>query len=405
MDRIFTQLHLVKFAKRCLPLFLAATAALPSFGANIETRGMKFTTNATRKTATFTGLVNTTRPEWAEAVNIPATFTYSGVTYTVTAIGNTALARLDTKSVTIPSTVTSIGTSAFYGCTFTSIVIPEGVKTIGVQAFMESNLESIAIPSTVTSISNLAFANKTLTTVTFAPAKDGLTLGESVFSGCHRLQEAILPEGLTALGKNCFKDCGIRRLSIPSTIKNIPTSAFELCSQLTEVTFTPGVLTYIGTSAFANTGIRNLVLPEGLNSVGYRAFNNAVSLEQVTFPSTLTLIDEYCFEGCENLKEITLLSTVPPTLHENSFSESTYSGSIVTVPNGTLDTYRNADGWKLFKSFVVSGINDIKADENATALPDEIYTISGIRVTPSSSLPAGVYIIRRGTTVTKTVIL
>lgn len=163
MDRIFTKLHLEKIAKHSLPLMFAAAAAFNCNAAIVDHWGMNFETNTTRKTATFTGLVNRTRPQWAEAVNIPATFTDNGVTYTVTAIGQTALARLETKSVTIPSTVTEIGTSAFYLCTIKEITLPEGLKRIQKQAFMESNIESISIPSSVIYIGDMAFANKTLT--------------------------------------------------------------------------------------------------------------------------------------------------------------------------------------------------------------------------------------------------
>lgn len=59
MDRIFTQLHLAKIAKHSLPLLLAA-ATFNCNAAIVDHWGMNFETNTTRKTATFTGLVNET---------------------------------------------------------------------------------------------------------------------------------------------------------------------------------------------------------------------------------------------------------------------------------------------------------------------------------------------------------
>lgn len=418
MDRIFTKLHLEKIAKHSLPLMFAAAAAFNCNAAIVDHWGMNFETNTTRKTATFTGLVNRTRPQWAEAVNIPATFTDNGVTYTVTAIGQTALARLETKSVTIPSTVTEIGTSAFYLCTIKEITLPEGLKRIQKQAFMESNIESISIPSSVIYIGDMAFANKTLTSVTFAPCESSLSLGESVFESCHRLQEAILPEGLTKIGKKCFKDCGIRKLSIPSTLTSIPTDAFILCSQLTEVQFTPGALGLIGNSAFSNTAIENIELPEGLYSIGFRAFDCAYALETVKLPASVNTISERSFERCDNIREITILNPETPTVNENSFTEATFNNATLFVPDAAVETYRNADVWKLFKTIrplSSSGIHDIISDRPAedtlpnsssaaNALPEEIYTLSGMRVNHTATLPAGVYIVRRGTTATKTVI-
>lgn len=284
MDRIFTKLHLEKIAKHSLPLMLAAAATFDCNAAIVDHWGMNFETNTTRKTATFTGLVNRTRPQWAEAVNIPPT-------------------------------VTEIGTSAFFLCTIKEIVLPEGLKRIQKQAFMESNIESISIPSSVIYIGDMAFANKTLTSVTFAPCESSLSLGESVFESCHRLQEAILPEGLTSIGKKCFRDCGIRKLSIPSTLTSIPTDAFILCSQLTEVQFTPGALGLIGNSAFSNTAIENIELPEGLYSIGFRAFDCAYALETVKLPASVNTISERSFERCDNIREITILHPPRRCLH------------------------------------------------------------------------------------------
>ena len=88
------------------------------------------------------------------------------------------------------------------------------------------------------------------------------------------------------------------------------------------------------------------------------------------------------------------------------------------MPDAAVETYRNADVWILFKTIrplSSSGIHDIIPDRPAedtlpnsssaaNALPEEIYTLSGMRVNPTATLPAGVYIVRRGTTATKTVI-
>jgi hypothetical protein len=45
---------------------------------------------------------------------IPETFTYDGVKYRVTAIGEAAFGDTNITSVTIPSSVTSIGSWAFF---------------------------------------------------------------------------------------------------------------------------------------------------------------------------------------------------------------------------------------------------------------------------------------------------
>ena len=165
MDRIFTKLHLEKIAKHSLPLMFAAAAAFNCNAAIVDHWGMNFETNTTRKTATFTGLVNRTRPQWAEAVNIPATFTDNG-------------------------------TSAFFLCTIKEIVLPEGLKRIQKQAFMESNIENISIPSSVTYIGDTAFANKYALETVKLPASVN-TISERSFERYDNIREiATLPAGV-----------------------------------------------------------------------------------------------------------------------------------------------------------------------------------------------------------------
>ena len=82
-------------------------------------------------------------------INIPSSFVYDGITYTVTSIGEYAFADCSNlTSVIIPSSVTSIEDWAFNGCSgLTSIEIPSSVTNIGQSAFeFCSSLISIAIP-------------------------------------------------------------------------------------------------------------------------------------------------------------------------------------------------------------------------------------------------------------------
>lgn len=70
--------------------------------------------------------------EYTGNVEIPEAVEYSGISYSVTAIGGYAFSGCSSlTSITIPESVTYIFESAFYGClSLSSISIPESVTAI-----------------------------------------------------------------------------------------------------------------------------------------------------------------------------------------------------------------------------------------------------------------------------------
>ena len=128
------------------------------------------TNNALNGTGTVKcfGFVDIVSPDssWAplfySSVTVPATVTYEGITYKVTAIDSNAFKnQKHLKTAVIGSNVAAIGTNAFYGCPLlTKVSGGAGLKTIGANAFARCpKLATFVITSKVLSkIGTSAFA-------------------------------------------------------------------------------------------------------------------------------------------------------------------------------------------------------------------------------------------------------
>ena len=155
-------------------------------------------------------------------VSVPATVTWNGTTYNVTAIGEWAFSEArqvnltagtsqrgytpgSLKSVSLPSSVTIIKPYAFSWCTgLTQVSIGSGVTTIDDYAFYYSTaLTTITIPNSVT------------------------TLGRGAFGGCTALKSVTLGSGLTSIGNDAFSDCPFKYINcLRTTPPTITSSTF-----------------------------------------------------------------------------------------------------------------------------------------------------------------------------------
>ena len=89
------------------------------------------------------------------------------------------------------------------------------------------------------------------------------------------------------------------------------------------------------------------MLPDNLQIIKKATFKGCVSLKTVTIPSTVEFIYQEAFADCSGLESVKALPEAPPFLYDNSFSN--YSVPL-RVPEGCIEAYRTAQGWKNFKS-------------------------------------------------------
>ena len=245
-------------------------------------------------------------------VVIPASVTFEGKTYSVTAIGDYAFWHCTgVTSVTIPETVVSIGRDAFTNTSIITIDIPESVKYIGMQAFHScQNLISVTVPKGVEKLEAAVFYYcSNLATVTL---QEGLTyIGEWAFGECDGLTEITLPKSLTHIAGEAFYNCDLlESVNLPENLNTIGPFAFWHCISLTSIDIPENVVS-LGGNCFAHCyNLSSVKLPNKLKRIEKFTFYDCANLTSITIPNSVTSIGEQAFVFCISLQSLSIPENV-----------------------------------------------------------------------------------------------
>lgn len=172
------------------------------------------------------------------------------------------------QTISLPDGLTTIGSWAFNRCTgLTSLTLPSGLTTLGSSAFSGCiGLTSVSFPDGLPSIGSSAFNGCTGLTTLSLPS-DLTTLEESAFYGCTGLKSISFPDGLLSIGSSAFYGCtGLTALSLPSGLTTLSDFAFQNCTGLTELSIPKGCYT-LWQGVFKNSGVTKVILPSTLEQV------------------------------------------------------------------------------------------------------------------------------------------
>ena len=289
-------------------------------------------------------------PDSITAVQIPETFTYEDVKYTVVGIGNEAFLNCDTlASVTIPNTVTKIGNSAFSGCrNLKSLDIPQTVTEIGSYAFDGcSSLESATIPNSVTYIGSYTFRNCTsLTQVNIS--KSVTYIDNWAFAGCTKLASIEIPSSVTYIGSDAFTgDVALTSLVIPESVTGIGSGTFNQCSGLKSITLPNSMSVINYYQFFMCSSLESMVIPNSVWYIYSNAYQNCSNLKSLVLGNNVSSIYSDAFANCDSLRTITVNRKTPPVLY-SAFGELDDEGLgkiTLRVPSGSKANYEAAETW------------------------------------------------------------
>ncbi|MCL1867430.1 MAG: leucine-rich repeat domain-containing protein, partial [Paludibacter sp.] len=305
---------------------------------------------------------STAGEKYSGSVNIPASVSYSGASYSVVSIDSAAFsACTGLTSVTIPSTVRYIGNYAFRNCSALSLpnfAALTALDSIGYSAFYNctSFLGALNLPNSL------------------------IRIGDNAFDSCTGLTNAlVLPSSLKWLGNQVFFYCtGLTgALVLPNNLSHIGVAPFEQCAGIitpTETLTIPDSVTYIAFFAFLgfnnlktiNFNAKKCETMADLTDQSHEkvAFYNCNAVKTINIGANVTKIPNYGFSKLTTVQSIKSDAITPPQIYAQTFKDIA-TNIPVTVSCNSAAVYSAATYWNNFTNIQGFGSVSVPYDLQA----------------------------------------
>ena len=238
-------------------------------------------------------------------------------------ICNNAFQNCDILKIEFTGKTKEIGDYAFdLCCNLTVINGLDKIKEIGVGGFSRIGIEELVVPADIETIRMSGFSGNTNLKTLHIQGSDTY-LSENVFSGCTNLTEVTIPAdnfyyvsgGQIPLGFYC-----------PST--------FEKCSNIKTITFTKGETGImrdwgditVGTDRpetnityYCRDSLEKVIFEDGITYIGAKTCQGCKNLTDISLPSTLEKIGDYAFADNFSLSQLVINNTNIKQIAENVF--------------------------------------------------------------------------------------
>lgn len=290
-------------------------------------------------------------------------------------IGQSCFSSSALISLEIPDSVLEIGSSSFSNLSsLKNVIFHEGLETISPVAFNECPLiTELDLPSTLKNmqynfqgssleslemggegtifsssgnerISNISAKSMTIRGGTidngafyYNNTVENLSLGETVkwngsgqFSGCSKLTNISISNGITSIPEGCFRECSsINNVILPDSVTELGESVFSGCTSLKNITLSKN-LKAVPSYCFSKCAFESFLIPDdsAIETLGNALFQNCGNLTSVYIGNNVKTIGSGCFYGANSL------ATIRINQKENAISGAPWAASNATVEWG-----------------------------------------------------------------------
>lgn len=177
---------------------------------------------------------------------------------------------------------------------------------------------------------------------------NALGINNHCFDSYH-VKSISIADTVSSLGERCFGDGEFSTITIPSSIKRLPTYCFVFCRSLTSIS-----------------------LPDGLTDIGRNCFKDCTSLTELDIPKSVTTLGATIVSGCSALETIHLHWDTSDDIKYHICFSRVGSNTMFVIPDGTTALYE-AKGYPSAKLIEASDIGaelTITSDKNILSAYD-----------------------------------
>lgn len=287
--------------------------------------------------------------------------------------------------IVLPDNVRKIAENAFAASMFSKVTFNEGLQEIEPMAFCNASIEEVILPQSLTQLGEYAFyhcesltrIDMSKTQITALPrnlfAYAGIEevlwpaqlieIGTQCFLGTARLQRAELPVTVRHIGFEAFRESGVQSVTLPNGVNEIAGRAFYLCNTLTDVSVrgekgdtADGVIR--GSCFVGCPALEHLTIPESIGTLEQNLLSQNTKVASITIPSGIHKIAFGAFDNT-GIREVHVEATTPPSAELVNGQWYGFPKEVekISVPNGTSEIYKQAEGWEQFANRIEDSAN------------------------------------------------